>query len=48
MNLVKGIILLHRYLILLSVLFILITALVAFIYASIETAQLWWLLLSNL
>ncbi len=47
MNLVKGIILLYRYLILLSVLFILITALVAFIYASIETAQLWWLLLSK-
>ncbi|AIE75860.1 MULTISPECIES: YqhA family protein [unclassified Synechocystis] len=47
MNLVKGIILLHRYLILLSVFFILITALLAFIYASLETTQLWWTLLRN-
>ncbi len=47
MNFVKSLTLFNRYLILLSVFFILITALIAFIYASVETAQLWWYLISH-
>lgn len=47
MNFVKSLTIFNRYLILLSVFFILITALIAFIYASVETAGLWWYLISH-
>lgn len=47
MNFVKSLNTFNRYLILLSVFFILITALAAFIYASVETAELWWYLISH-
>ena len=47
MSFVKSLALFNRYLILLSVFFILITALVAFIYASVQTTQLWWELISH-
>ena len=47
MNFFKGVSLFNRYLILLSVFFILITALMAFIYAAVQTTVFWGELLSH-